>query len=93
MNPVPRTALVIDPDPSVLSRIAGTLAHSGLRIATRLSPEDALEYVARSRPDVVLLGIAYWQDGWGAEILAASPASVVLPVVDAPQAPRTQGVA
>jgi hypothetical protein len=89
----PLSALVIDPDPSVLSRVAGTLGHHGLRIAARLSPEESLDYIARSRPDVILLGLAFWQDGWSSEILAASPGSVVIPVVDAPAVPRTEGAA
>jgi len=76
-------ALVIDPDPATLTRIAGLLDH-GFRISTRLSPADAMEYVARARPHVVLLGIDYWQDGWGSEILAASPETVVVPVLDIP---------
>ena len=87
------SALVIHAEPSVLTRIARTLGHAGLKIATRVSPEDSLDYIARSRPDVVLLGIEFWQDGWGAEILAASPETVVMPVLDAPESPARQDVA
>lgn len=93
MREKPLTALVIDPDPSVLTRIASTLGHHGLRIAARLSPDDALEYAERSRPDLVLLGIRYWEAGWAGEILAASPESVVFPVVDTVDAPWLQEVA
>lgn len=89
----PMSALVIDPDPTVLTRVVRTLGHPGLRIAARLSPEDALEYVERSRPDIVLLGIRYWEDGWGPEILAVSPDTVVFPVVDAADASWKQEVA
>ncbi len=89
----PMSALVIDPDPAALARIARTLGHHGLRIAVRRSPEDALEYVGRSRPDVVLLNIGYWEDGWGSEILAISPDTVVFPVVDGADAPWKQEVA
>lgn len=77
-------ALVIDPDPATLTRIAGLLDH-GFRISTRLSPRDSLGYIARAKPDVVLLGVAFWKDGWGSEILAASPETVVLPVLDIPK--------
>jgi len=85
-------ALVIDPDPATLTRIAGLLDH-GFRISTRLSPRDAMDYVARARPDVVLLGIDYWQDGWASEILAASPETVVVPVLDIPDRTREESVA
>lgn len=77
-------AVVIDADPTTLSRVAGLLDH-GFRISTRLSPRDSLEYVARTKPDVVLLGLDYWREGWGPEILAASPETVVLPVLDIPE--------
>lgn len=76
-------ALVIDPDFSALSRASGLLKH-GFRIVARRSPADALDYVARARPDLVLLAPSFWQEGWGAEILAASPETVVLPSLDLP---------
>ncbi|MBV8880518.1 MAG: hypothetical protein JO332_11170 [Planctomycetaceae bacterium] len=76
-------ALVIESDPAALARIAGLLDHKGFRIAARPSPDDSLDYVARTRPDVVLLGIDYWNQGWDSRILAASPATVVFPVLEA----------
>ena len=76
-------ALVIDPDFSALSRAAGLLDH-GFRIVARKSPVDAREYIGRTRPDVVLLAPSFWLEGWGAEILSASPETVVLPSRDLP---------
>ena len=81
------SALAIDRDPDILANIAHVLAHQGFRIATRTSPEDSLEYVRRARPHIVLLDLSFWQDGWGIEILDASPESVVIPVIGSPSAP------
>lgn len=81
------SALAIDGDRDVLANIAHLLAHQGFRIATRTTPEDSLDYVRRARPDIVLLGISFWKEGWGVEILDASPDSVVIPVIGPPSAP------
>ena len=80
-------ALVIDADPGVLADVVRVLAPKGFHVATRLSPDDALDYVRRSKPNVVLLGVPYWDQGWGAKVVAASPGTVVVP------APRTADAA
>lgn len=89
----PIRALIIEERPAALARIAATLAHPGFRVATRLSPADALEYVARTRPDLVLLGRSWWEAGWAVELLVASPETVVLPVIDEAPASLVQEVA
>lgn len=86
-------ALVIDPDPTVLANIVHVLAHKGFHVATRLTPDDSLNYVRRSRPEVVLLALPFWEEGWSSEILAASPETVVIPVVGSPDAPWKRNVA
>ncbi|HZE98885.1 MAG TPA: hypothetical protein VE981_17890 [Planctomycetota bacterium] len=86
-------ALVIDSDPRVLANIVHVLAHTGFHVATRLGPDDSLNYVRRSRPDVVLLGLPFWEQGWGSDILAASPDTVVIPVVGSSDAPWQRDVA
>ena len=73
-------ALVIDPDPRVLADAVRVLALNGFRVAGRITPEDSLDYIRRARPHVALLGRTFWEEGWGAEILAASPETVILPV-------------
>lgn len=83
----PIRALIIDPDPRVLANVAHVLAHRGFRITARRSAEEAIDYVRRSRPDVVLLGVALWEEGWGTQILAAAPETVVVPVIGSPDAP------
>jgi hypothetical protein len=82
-------ALVIDRNLGVLAHLVRPLALKGFRIAARPTPEDALDYVRRSRPELVLLGQPYWRDGWITQIQAASPGTVVVPVPTAP----TTGVA
>lgn len=83
-------ALVINPDLNVLGDLVRPLSLKGFRIAARPTPEDALDYVRRSRPDLVLLGSPFWQEGWGKKILAASPGTMVVPV---PTSPLTSGAA
>jgi len=73
-------ALIIDPDPRVLADAAGILAGRGFRVAGRIAPDDALDYVRRARPNVVLLGENFWKDGWGAEIRGAAPGTLVVPL-------------
>ena len=86
-------ALVIDPDPNVLANIVQVLAHKGFHVATRLTPDDSLNYVRRSRPEVVLLGLPFWEEGWSSEILAASPKTVVMPIAGASEATDQKVVA
>lgn len=81
------SALAIDENRDVLANIAHILAHQGFRIAARTSPADSLDYVRRARPEIVLLGMSFWKEGWGIEILEASPESVVIPVIGSPSAP------
>ena len=83
-------ALIINPNLKVLGDLVRPLSLKGFRIAARPAPEDALEYVRRARPDLVLLGAPYWQEGWARRIVDASPATVVVPV---PVAPPASGAA
>ena len=83
-------ALVIDPDPRVLANAVRVLAHKGIHVAGRITPDDSLDYVKRARPDVVLLGLGYWEQGWGSEILAVSPETVVIPVVGNSETPGSR---
>jgi len=80
-------ALVIDPNPRVLSNAVRVLSHKGIHVAGRLTPDDSLDYVRRAQPDVVLLGLTFWEEGWGPEILAVAPETVVIPIVGNSEAP------
>jgi hypothetical protein len=85
MSPKNLQALVIDPNLKVLADLVRPLTLKGFRVAARTSPEGVLDYVRRSRPQLVLLGRQFWQAGWGPEILAASPGTVVAPVAELPE--------
>ena len=78
----PLRALVIDPDAGALTDAVRHLVRKGFHVAGRMTPVDSLEYVRRARPNLVLLGRTFWDQGWGPEILAASPETVVMPVRD-----------
>jgi hypothetical protein len=80
-------ALVIDPDARALTDAVRLLTRRGFHVAGRITPVDSLEYVRRARPDVVLLGLPFWEEGWGTEILGVSPETVVLPIVGGAGAP------
>lgn len=86
MNPKTLRALIIDPDPRVLADAAGVFAGRGFRVAGRIAPDDALEYVRRARPNVVLLGESFWKEGWGPEIRRVAPGTVVVPLGRRPEA-------
>jgi hypothetical protein len=76
-------ALVMDPEPRVLADAVRVLARKGFHVAGRVTTDDSLEYIRRARPDLVLLGRPFWEQGWGHEILAVSPETVVLPIKSA----------
>ena len=78
-------ALVIDPNLKILADLVRPLTLKGFRVSARTSPDDVLDYVRRSRPELVLLGRKFWQAGWAPQILAASPGSVVAPVAELPE--------
>ena len=80
-------ALVMDPDPQVVAGAVRLLVQKGFHVAGRITPVDSLEYVRRARPDVVLLGLPFWEEGWGTKIQGASPKTVVLPIVGHAGAP------
>ena len=80
MTPKTLRALIIDPDPHTLADAAGVLTGRGFRVAGRIAPDDALEYVRRARPNVVLLAESVWKEGWGLEFRRAAPGTVVVPL-------------
>ena len=85
MSPKKLQALVLDPNLRVLADLVRPLTLKGFRVAARTSPDGVLDYVRRSRPQLVLLARTFWQAGWAPQILAASPGTVVAPVADAPE--------
>jgi hypothetical protein len=86
MLPKTLRALIIDPDPRAIADAAGVLAGRGFRVAGRTAPDDALDYVRRARPNVVLLGEAFWKEGWAPQLRGAAPGIVVVPLDRRPEA-------
>lgn len=82
-NPAIRVVL-IESDPDVLSRAAHRLAESGVHVVVRPQPRGALDFIGRTRPEVVLLGRRFWAQGWSRRIRAASPETVVFPALEVP---------
>ena len=88
MSHKPLQALVMDANLKVLADLVRPLTLKGFRVAARTSPEGVLDYVRRSRPQLVLLGRTFWQEGWAPEILAASPGTVVAEAPEPDGTPR-----
>jgi DNA-binding response OmpR family regulator len=80
MTPTPLRAVAIDTDTRALGTLAHNLTHRGYRLVARPAPAESLEYVRKVRPEIVLLGAAWWRDGWPEALRRASPRSVLLPI-------------
>jgi DNA-binding response OmpR family regulator len=60
-----RAVLVVDDDPGVRGFVAMVLRAEGYRVLTAADGVEALEWIARQRPDRVLLDLAMpVMDGW-----------------------------
>jgi DNA-binding response OmpR family regulator len=81
-NPVIRVVL-IESDRAILARAAHRLAHAGVHVVVRPAPAEALDYIDRVQPEVVLLGRRYWAR-WARRIRTASPETVVFPALEVP---------
>ncbi len=77
---VPPLALVIDQDFGFLGRAVELLTRTGFQVRARLSPNGIRDYTRSLRPDVILLGTVFWEQGWAPVLRSLSPESVVFPV-------------
>ena len=75
-------ALVIDHDAHALAQVSDLLTRKGFRVSARATPGDALDYVRRARPDLVLLGSRFWENGWGVLLRSLAPQTPVFPTVE-----------
>ena len=82
MSTVQPLAIVIDPDLGLLSRATRVLSGARYQILTRLSPAGLPHVVRTLRPELILLGLSFWDQGWGPLLGSASPETVVLPFGD-----------
>lgn len=76
----PPLALVIDHDFGFLGRAVELLGRSGFQVHARLSPSGLREFTSALRPDVILLGLPFWEQGWAPVLRRQSPESIVFPV-------------
>jgi hypothetical protein len=76
-------ALIIDQDFGFLDHAASRLLRAGYQVRTRLSPSGLRTFISSLRPEVILLGVPFWELGWAAVLRSCSPDSIVFPV--APQ--------
>ena len=80
----PIRVVVLESDRDILNRVVRRLESADLHLVARASPDDALDYVRRARPEVVLLGADFWGADWARRFSHASPETVVFPILDAP---------
>ncbi|HZE98881.1 MAG TPA: hypothetical protein VE981_17870 [Planctomycetota bacterium] len=80
MPAVAPLALIIDHDFGFLSEAASALSRAGFQVSARLSPRGLAEFLSACRPDVILLGLSFWDQGWGDVLRSFSPDSIVYPV-------------
>lgn len=84
MSPSLVRVVVVDADPRARARLVSRLEAPGVRVVARSSPEDALEFVARARPELVLLGAEAWSLGWSPRFTGVSPDTIVFPAAAPP---------
>jgi hypothetical protein len=80
-------AIVIDTDFGVLSEAVRITADARHQVIGRLSPRGMMEVIAALQPELVLLGMPFWEQGWGPLFRSASPDTVVFPIGADPDAP------
>lgn len=79
MSPALPIAIVVDTDVGQLSSATLTLAKAGYQVIARLSPRGLMELIDTLRPDLLLLGVCFWEQGWAPLFRSASPDSVLFP--------------
>jgi hypothetical protein len=76
-------AIVVDPDVGVLSRTARLLGDSSYQVLGRLSPRGLMVVLKALRPELLLLGRTFWDQGWGPLLREVSPETIVFPIGEA----------
>ena len=76
-------AVVIDADFGVMSTAVRVLTKARYQVIGRLSPRGLVETVRSLRPELLLLGVPFWRQGWGSLFRSESPETLVFPMGDA----------
>ena len=79
----PRTVLVVDDDAPLRALCCAALGEAGFRVLEAADGAEALELIARDRPDLILLDVMMPRlSGWAvAAELLAEPATGEIPIV------------
>jgi two-component system, OmpR family, phosphate regulon response regulator PhoB len=79
----PRTVLVVDDDAPLRALCRATLVEAGFRVLEAADGDEALELIARDRPDLILLDVMMPRlSGWAvAAELLAEPATGEIPII------------
>jgi DNA-binding response OmpR family regulator len=79
----PRTVLVVDDDAPLRALCRATLDEAGFRVLEAADGDEALELIARDRPDLILLDVVMPRlSGWAvAAELLEEPATSEIPIV------------
>jgi hypothetical protein len=73
-------AIVIESDFGMLSTAVRTAAEARYQVIGRLSPRGVTDLVTTLRPELVLLGVPFWDQGWGSLFRTESPETLVFPL-------------
>lgn len=73
-------ALVIDHDFGFLGRAAASVYRAGYQVSARLSPRGLGEFTRILRPDLILLGLPFWEQGWAPVLRSFSPDTLLYPI-------------
>lgn len=73
-------AIVVDSDFGLLSTAVRMAAEARYQVIGRLSPRGLMDLVATLRPELVLLGVPFWDQGWGSLFRTESPETLVFPL-------------
>jgi len=79
----PRTVLVVDDDAPLRALCRAALGEAGFRVLEAADGDEALELIARDRPDLILLDVMMPRlSGWAvAAELLAEPATGEIPII------------
>lgn len=87
LNTTRPIAVVVDNDIGLLARATELLGKARYQVLGRLSPRGLLETLTALRPEILLLGVNFWDQGWGPVLRSASPDTVVFPLSDGTASP------
>ncbi|MBV8880519.1 MAG: hypothetical protein JO332_11175 [Planctomycetaceae bacterium] len=92
MSAVLPLALVIDHDYGFLGQATSILENAGYQVRAVLSPQGLRDFARILRPELILVGLPFWEDGWGRLLRSYAPDSLVFPTASRSDAPGVAGL-